>query len=120
MAIKQTLVFSLSAASLVLGSGLTFAAGQDGPGVSHTEIKLGNTMAYSGSASSYGAIGKSDAAYFAMIKRKKAGRWSLCRPSALSIGRLFSEIPPAAAVAAASEVGGQLRQDGIATARAWS
>jgi len=67
MAIKQTIVFSLSAASLVLGSGLTFAAGQDGPGVSHTEIKLGNTMAYSGSASSYGAIGKSDAAYFAMI-----------------------------------------------------
>ena len=67
MAIKQTIVFSLSAASLVLGSGLTFVAGQDGPGVSHTEIKLGNTMAYSGSASSYGAIGKSDAAYFAMI-----------------------------------------------------
>jgi ABC-type branched-subunit amino acid transport system substrate-binding protein len=35
-------------------------------GVSDTEIKIGNTMPYSGPASAYGAVGKSDAAYFAM------------------------------------------------------
>jgi branched-chain amino acid transport system substrate-binding protein len=38
-----------------------------GPGVSDTEIKLGQTMPYSGPASSYGTIGKAEAAYFAMI-----------------------------------------------------
>jgi branched-chain amino acid transport system substrate-binding protein len=64
---KQTIVTSLAAASLVLASGLAFAAGQYGPGVSDTEIKIGNTMPYSGPASAYGAIGKAEAAYFAMI-----------------------------------------------------
>jgi len=37
------------------------------PGVTDTEIKIGNTMPYSGPASSYGVIGKADTAYFAMI-----------------------------------------------------
>jgi len=64
---KQIIVTSLAAASLVLASGLAFAAGQYGPGVSDTEIKIGNTMPYSGPASAYSAIGKAEAAYFAMI-----------------------------------------------------
>src|ERR1700722_8248520 len=38
-----------------------------GPGVSTTEIKIGNTMAYSGAASGYGPVGMSEAAYFKMI-----------------------------------------------------
>jgi branched-chain amino acid transport system substrate-binding protein len=38
-----------------------------GPGVSDTEIILGQTMPYSGPASAYGTIGKADAAYIAMI-----------------------------------------------------
>jgi branched-chain amino acid transport system substrate-binding protein len=42
-------------------------AGQYGPGASDTEIKIGNTVPYSGPASAYGTIGKSEAAYFAMI-----------------------------------------------------
>ena len=44
--------------------------GQYGPGVSDTEIKIGNTMPYSGPASAYGAIGKAEAAYFAMINEQ--------------------------------------------------
>jgi branched-chain amino acid transport system substrate-binding protein len=56
-----------SASGLALATGLTFAAGQYGPGVSDTEIKIGNTVPYSGPASAYGTIGKSEAAYFAMI-----------------------------------------------------
>jgi hypothetical protein len=32
-------------AGLILASGLAFAGGQYGPGVSDAEIKLGNTMA---------------------------------------------------------------------------
>src|SRR6478609_4714035 len=37
------------------------------PGASDTEIKIGQTMAYSGPASAYGTIGKVEAAYFKMI-----------------------------------------------------
>jgi branched-chain amino acid transport system substrate-binding protein len=37
------------------------------PGASDTEIKVGNIMPYSGPASSYASIGKSEAAYFKMI-----------------------------------------------------
>ena len=67
MTMKQTIVTGLAAFSLVVASGLAVAAGQYGPGVSDTEIKIGNTVPYSGPASAYGAIGKADAAYFAMI-----------------------------------------------------
>src|SRR5947207_8709113 len=41
-----------------------------GPGVSDTEIKLGQTMPYSGPASAYASIGKAEAAYFKMINDK--------------------------------------------------
>ncbi len=37
------------------------------PGASDTEIKIGNIMPYSGPASSYGTIGKAQAAYFKKI-----------------------------------------------------
>jgi branched-chain amino acid transport system substrate-binding protein len=37
------------------------------PGVTATEIKIGNTMPYSGPASSYGVIGKGDAAFWKMV-----------------------------------------------------
>jgi len=36
-----------------------------GPGVSDTEIKIGQTMPYSGPASLYGTVGRAEAAYFA-------------------------------------------------------
>ena len=67
MTIQRTILVSLSVPALILASGLALAAGQYGPGVSNTEIKLGNTNPYSGPASSYGTIGKSISAYFAMI-----------------------------------------------------
>ena len=38
-----------------------------GPGVTDTEIKIGQTMPYSGPASSYGTIGRAEGAYFAKI-----------------------------------------------------
>src|SRR5579859_6108961 len=37
------------------------------PGATDTEIKVGQTMPYSGPASTYGTIGKSELAYFKMI-----------------------------------------------------
>jgi branched-chain amino acid transport system substrate-binding protein len=41
-----------------------------GPGVTDAEIKIGQTMPYSGPASAYGAIGKAEAAYFAMLNER--------------------------------------------------
>src|SRR5271165_7236082 len=67
MTVKQIIVRGLATAGLVLASGVAFAAGQYGRGASDSEIKIGNTMPYSGPASAYGAIGKAETAYFAMI-----------------------------------------------------
>ncbi len=60
----------LAAAGLLFAGGLAFAAGQYGPGASDSEIKIGNTMPYSGPASAYGVIGKSEAAYFNMLNEQ--------------------------------------------------
>jgi branched-chain amino acid transport system substrate-binding protein len=70
MTVKPMIIAGLSVAGLMLFVGLANAAGQYGPGASDTEIKIGNTMPYSGPASSYGVIGKVDAAYFAMINEQ--------------------------------------------------
>jgi branched-chain amino acid transport system substrate-binding protein len=40
------------------------------PGVTATEIKIGQTMPYSGPASAYGTIGKGEAAYVKMVNEK--------------------------------------------------
>ncbi len=60
----------LALATLVAGAGFATAAQAEkayGPGVTDTEIKIGNIMPYSGPASAYGVIGKTQAAYFQMI-----------------------------------------------------
>ncbi|HEU4729226.1 MAG TPA: ABC transporter substrate-binding protein [Kofleriaceae bacterium] len=46
------------------------ASGGGTPGVTATEIKIGQSMPYSGPASAYGNIGKGEAAYFKMINDK--------------------------------------------------
>jgi branched-chain amino acid transport system substrate-binding protein len=43
------------------------AVAADAPGVTATEIKIGNTMPYSGPASAYGVIGKGEAAFWKMV-----------------------------------------------------
>ena len=64
---------SLAAAALLLAATLialpAHAEKKYGPGASDTEIKIGQTMPYSGPASAYGAIGKAQAAYFQMDQR---------------------------------------------------
>src|ERR1700691_3105305 len=67
---KQTLLTSLAAAALALASGLALAAGQYGPGASDSEIKIGNTDAYSGPASAYGTIAKAETAFFAALNEQ--------------------------------------------------
>ena len=67
MRTKRSMIIALSAVSLVLASGPARSEGKYGPGASDTAIKIGNTVPYSGPASAYGVVGKSEAAYFAMI-----------------------------------------------------
>jgi ABC-type branched-subunit amino acid transport system substrate-binding protein len=62
-------LFGLTAIVAVAAMTVTTASAQKkyDPGASDTEIKIGNIMPYSGPASSYGVIGKTEAAYFNMI-----------------------------------------------------
>ena len=46
---------------------VSHARAENAPGVSDKEIKIGQTMPYSGPASAYGVIGKTEAAYFRKI-----------------------------------------------------
>src|SRR6516225_9202025 len=54
-----TVLFALTAAAPVVAA--------DTPGVTATEIKIGNTNPYSGPASAYSVVGKLEAAFFKMI-----------------------------------------------------
>ena len=61
------LAASAALAVALLSPNVHAQAPKDGPGASATEIKLGQTMPYSGPASAYGTIGKLHQAYFKMI-----------------------------------------------------
>ena len=50
-----------------LAGGTVPASADDLPGVTATEIKIGNTNAYSGPASAYGVIARAETAYFQML-----------------------------------------------------
>ena len=59
----------VTATALTLALSVTAASAQKkyDPGASDTEIKVGQTMPFSGPASAYSSIGKTQAAYFKMI-----------------------------------------------------
>src|SRR6516162_16550 len=57
-----------SAASVALGP--RAARASNAPGVTDTEIKIGQTMPYSGPLSAYGVIGRTEAAYCKMINEQ--------------------------------------------------
>jgi ABC-type branched-subunit amino acid transport system substrate-binding protein len=59
--------FSAALAFLVLTSSGALAQKKYDTGATDTEIKIGNIMPYSGPASAYGVIGKTEAAYFKKI-----------------------------------------------------
>jgi len=64
-ALTGLIVFTVLASAFAASPAL--AEKKYGPGVTDTEIKIGQTMAYSGPASAYGTIGKVGQAYFKMI-----------------------------------------------------
>ncbi len=59
---------AFGALAAILASGAASAA--DTPGVTATEIKIGNTSPYSGPASTYGVLGKLESAFFGMINEQ--------------------------------------------------
>jgi branched-chain amino acid transport system substrate-binding protein len=65
----KSIIFSLAAA-LALASGSATAQKKYDPGASDTEIRIGQTMPYSGAASIYGEVGKTQAAYFRMVNEQ--------------------------------------------------
>src|ERR1700759_5541444 len=66
---RRTFLQSSAAAAALAGSASPSRA-DNAPGVTDTEIKIGQTMPYSGPASAYGVIGKADLAYFKMINEQ--------------------------------------------------
>jgi len=67
MLVKNLLACASAALALALAAAPAAAQKKYDPGASDTEIKIGNTMPYSGPASAYGTIGKAEAAYFKKI-----------------------------------------------------
>jgi branched-chain amino acid transport system substrate-binding protein len=59
-----------SAAAAALAASASPSRADNAPGVTDNEIKIGQTMPYSGPASAYGVIGRTEAAYFKMINEQ--------------------------------------------------
>src|SRR6201998_846496 len=64
---KKLTLLAAAAAFSLLATQSAMAQKKYDPGASDTEIKIGNIEAYSGPASAYGVIGKTEDAYFKMI-----------------------------------------------------
>jgi branched-chain amino acid transport system substrate-binding protein len=65
--IRSTKIVMISGLLVAVGTGFAGAQKKYDVGVTDTAIKIGNVMPYSGPASAYAAIGKTEAAYFKMI-----------------------------------------------------
>ena len=70
MSTRKLFVSASVIAGLALGTSTALAQKKYDTGASDTEIKIGNIMPYSGPASAYGTIGKTEAAYFKMINEQ--------------------------------------------------
>jgi ABC-type branched-subunit amino acid transport system substrate-binding protein len=66
-AIKKLAILSAAFGLIAASAGGALAQKKYDTGATDTEIKVGNIMPYSGPASAYGVIGKTDAAYFRKI-----------------------------------------------------
>jgi branched-chain amino acid transport system substrate-binding protein len=67
MITRRVLLLSAAAAAAYAARGSQAARAENAPGVTDTEIKIGQTIPYSGPASAFGVIGRAEAAYFKMI-----------------------------------------------------
>ncbi len=67
---RSIVLAPLAAAAAAALPGAAFAQKKYGPGVTDTEIKIGQTIAYSGPASAYGQLGRAETAYFKALNDK--------------------------------------------------
>jgi len=67
MITRRRLLQTAAASAALMAAPALRARAASAPGITDKEIKIGQTMPYSGNASAYGAIGKAEAAYFKMI-----------------------------------------------------
>lgn len=68
---RRTVLAAFGGAVAAIASGdLVVAQGQENPGVTATEIKIGNTAMYSGPLSAYSVIPRTEAAFFNMINEQ--------------------------------------------------
>jgi branched-chain amino acid transport system substrate-binding protein len=65
--ITRRFLLQSAAAAAYSAQGFRSARAENAPGVTDTEIKIGQTMPYSGPASAWGVIGRAEIAYFQMI-----------------------------------------------------
>jgi branched-chain amino acid transport system substrate-binding protein len=66
----RTQVAAAFAVAALLGAYALPVAAKDMPGVTATELKIGNTVPYSGPASSYSVLGKLETAFFRMVNEQ--------------------------------------------------
>ncbi len=67
MVSRRTFLQSGAAAFGAWAFGASPVRADDAPGISDTEIRIGQTMPYTGPLSAYGLVGRTDAAYFDMV-----------------------------------------------------
>ena len=67
---RSVVLAPLAAAAASVLSSAAWAQKKYGPGVTDTEIKIGQSIAYSGPASAYGQLGRAEAAYFKFLNDK--------------------------------------------------
>src|SRR3984957_16544409 len=67
MTTRRTFLTSSAVVAAASATSAWPAWAENAPGVTDAEIKIGQTMPYSGPASAYGLIGKTETAYFRMI-----------------------------------------------------
>jgi hypothetical protein len=90
MITRRFLLESAAAAAAYSAQGFRGARAENAPGVTDTEIKIGQTMAYSGPASAYGVIGRAEAASNSSDEPIRAS-------SAASRRSVFASLPVASA-----------------------
>ena len=70
MGCPRSITAALLLAAIAVAASAAAAQKNDAPGVTAGDIRIGQTMPYSGPASAYAAIGRSEAAYLAMINEQ--------------------------------------------------
>jgi branched-chain amino acid transport system substrate-binding protein len=92
MSYRSGLALAVAAIALAVAGGASAAEKKYGPGASDTEVKLGQTVPYSGPASAFSSYGRTMTGYFQMID--EAGGINGRKITLLSLDNAFS--PPKA------------------------